>query len=165
LKNQRLNIFLFARVVLIMGAKPTHGRNGAMSRFHIPFQFFVGENIFPPGEYAVTRHLPNLYQGMVRIQRRERDLTVIIQPPMPLGRIQDKLRDKSMLVFTRYGDRYFLSEVWLIGDSVGRRLVPSPLEQEFIFGTEQSDWRGKPEKVILYIGDSLSGEMASSSGE
>ncbi|MFI5175466.1 MAG: hypothetical protein ACHQKY_11445 [Terriglobia bacterium] len=165
MKSQRVRIFLVASVLFIMGAEPTHGQNGGMSRFQIPFQFTVGDNIFPPGEYAVTRHLPNFYQGMVRIQKREGDLTVIIQPLMPLARVQDKLRDKSTLVFTRYGNQSFLSEVWLTGDSVGRRLVRSPLEQELALGVEQADRRGEPEKVVLCAGDSLRGDTESGIGK
>ena len=38
--------------------------------------------------------------------------------------------DKSMLVFHRYGEEYFLREVWAAGAGTGRELIKSHTERE-----------------------------------
>jgi hypothetical protein len=53
--------------LILMGAESARSQTDAMATFNIPFQFLVGENIFPPGGYTITRHLPNLYLGVLRI--------------------------------------------------------------------------------------------------
>ncbi len=40
------------------------------------------------------------------------------------------LKSESKLVFNRYGDRYFLSQVWTEGNSQGRQLLMSDREKE-----------------------------------
>jgi hypothetical protein len=38
--------------------------------------------------------------------------------------------EKSKLVFHRYGNHYFLSQIWMAGDNVGQQLPKSHLETE-----------------------------------
>ena len=97
--------------LILMGAGSARGQNDGMARFNVPLDFLVGENIFPPGEYMITHHLPALYRGVLRIHQRKGNLGMIIQPPMPLAGSRDKIADKGMLVFNGYGNRTFLSEV------------------------------------------------------
>ena len=39
-------------------------------------------------------------------------------------------KTESKLIFNRYGDRYFLSQVWTAGNSSGRQLLKSDREKE-----------------------------------
>jgi hypothetical protein len=41
-----------------------------------------------------------------------------------------KAADKTKLVFRCYGDRYFLSEIWIEGSQTGRKLPKSAHESE-----------------------------------
>lgn len=154
MKKQGRKILVMIWALILMGAGSARGQNDGMTTFSIPFHFLVGENIFPPGEYTITRHLPTLYRGVLRIHQREGNLGMIIQPPMPLASRRDKMADKGMLVFNRYGNRTFLSEVWIPGDNVGRKVAPSRLEQELAYVSEQTRKRGRPEKVTLHAGES-----------
>jgi hypothetical protein len=38
--------------------------------------------------------------------------------------------EKSKLVFHRYGNRYFLKQIWMAGDNAGQQLPKSRLETE-----------------------------------
>jgi len=41
-----------------------------------------------------------------------------------------KASQQTKLVFTRYGDQYFLSEIWMAGTTVGQKLPKSRRERE-----------------------------------
>jgi hypothetical protein len=54
------------------------------------------------------------------------------------------------LVFNRYGDQYFLSQVWPAGQDDGRVLTRSKVEEEL------ASRSGKPEVVALLVSGSRS---------
>src|SRR5712691_1696430 len=90
----------------------------------IPFAFVVGDQSMPAGEYAARAASADGKGLMIRSadgRRAAIRLTNAIQPR----------RDESdaRLVFHRYGERYFLAEVWSGGDSTGRQLLKSRQER------------------------------------
>ncbi|PYX30591.1 MAG: hypothetical protein DMG80_11925 [Acidobacteria bacterium] len=65
--------------------------------------------------------------------------------------IQNKeVQQESNLVFRRYGDQYFLGEVWISGRSTGRELPSS--RKERLTKQESAKHGGNPEKVAV-VGD------------
>jgi hypothetical protein len=44
--------------------------------------------------------------------------------------VKTEIQTASKMIFNRYGDRYFLSEVWTAGYSRGRQLLKSAREME-----------------------------------
>lgn len=91
----------------------------------IPFDFTVGSKLFTPGEYVVR---PNLTHAVLAIQSVDGH-SAAMALTLPLQAINK--RGRARLVFNRYGDRYFLSQVWA-NSSQGRELTPSPAERELI---------------------------------
>lgn len=91
---------------------------------NIPFEFVVGDHAMPSGKYttnvassdgkALMIQSADAKNGVVR-------LTNSIQRQGP--------RTNARLVFHRYGDRYFLAEVWNGGDSTGLQLIKSRQER------------------------------------
>jgi len=87
----------------------------------IPFAFVVADRTLPPGHYIVNRlndnlgihagQNPNLFVPTHSAQR-------------PAG------ENTSKMVFHRYGDTYFLEEVWVGSSSIGRALFPSRAEHK-----------------------------------
>jgi hypothetical protein len=60
------------------------------------------------------------------IQSADRQVAMIVLPnACTLGK-----RQKTKLVFHRYGDRYFLAQVWTAGSDQGRELPKSRRETE-----------------------------------
>ena len=89
----------------------------------IPFEFSVGDKSLAAGQYAIGRI--NSDGTLMRISNREEGasrLTTSVQVNEP--------KEQTVLVFNRYGDRYFLSEVWLAGEKEGRQIVKSRSEKE-----------------------------------
>jgi len=84
----------------------------------IPFQFVVGETILPSGEYTIRSI--NTNQVLAISGAGQKSVMFITNAcGSPRKSAQTKL------VFARYGDRYFLSEMWTEGNSTGRKLLKS----------------------------------------
>jgi hypothetical protein len=90
----------------------------------IPFDFHVGENTLPAGQYEVMS--TSAAREAIRVRSTENGNVAI-----RLTNTAYKLRPakKGVLVFHRYGNRYFLSEVWTAGQSTGRQLLKSSREK------------------------------------
>jgi hypothetical protein len=89
---------------------------------NIPFEFNVGDKTLPAGQYSVARI--NSDGTQLRISNREDGASRLTQT------VQDnEPKEQSVLVFNRYGDRYFLSQVWLTGERVGREMLKSRSEK------------------------------------
>ena len=85
----------------------------------VPFEFIVGDKTLPSGRYTISPSSDTNKALMIRGRSSAIRLTNEIQPT----------KDKTArLVFHRYGERYFLSEVWMGGDSTGRKLLKSRQE-------------------------------------
>ena len=93
----------------------------------IPFDFTVGERKFSAGEYSVSRALQGSGDLVVQLSSADGHAlmtqltyTVITKSPKEDGRF----------VFHKYGDEYFLFEVWAAGADTGRVLIKSRAERE-----------------------------------
>ena len=88
----------------------------------VPFSFYMGSIAMPQGAYTVAE----LAHGSV-ISLRSKDTTKSITAQAIAGK---KEAGPARLVFHRYGESYFLAEIWTGDGSVGEALGPSPREKE-----------------------------------
>jgi hypothetical protein len=86
----------------------------------IPFSFSVNGATLPPGDYFISPGVPA--PGMVVIRGTRSVLTITI----PSGVRDDR---EPHLVFHKYGDEYFLREVWTLGGS-GYDLLETRAERD-----------------------------------
>ena len=91
---------------------------------NVPFEFSVGYKSMPAGEYSVQT-IPSASDGLM-IQSTDGKISAL--------RLSDatetsKDKPKARLVFHRYGERYFLAEVWNGADNTGRQLRQSQEER------------------------------------
>jgi hypothetical protein len=114
-------ILSFAVLILPL---PLPAQTGSL-RANIPFQFVVGKQRMPAGYYEIA---PKGDAGQLLLLRHRDGNRAV----MPLThRIEGIGTDRAgKLIFHRYGDRYFLSQVWFSGLSAARELTPSKLELE-----------------------------------
>ena len=89
---------------------------------NVPFEFQVQDRALPAGTYTVQEATAS---GVIMLRNEETGKAINILAPVPMSATSGD----SKLVFNRYGDRYFLSQVWLGGD-VGHGLYKSHLEKE-----------------------------------
>ena len=86
---------------------------------NIPFEFVVADQTLPAGKYQVHRAIGNALKISTRDAAAFR-LTNEIEPS------KDR---RARLVFHRYGNRYFLAEVWTGAGEAGRQLLKSRQER------------------------------------
>jgi hypothetical protein len=92
---------------------------------NIPFQFVAGDVTLPAGEYRVEKLDGN--SAVLLIHCSDPNTSVMVMTHAAQAK---KLQIQSILVFNRYDNRYFLSQVWTAGSIRGRQLPKSPLEKE-----------------------------------
>ncbi len=90
----------------------------------IPFQFTVGDRAMPSGKYAVQA--TSSHRKMLLIQSADAKCSAI-GLTNSIG--SAKANERAKLVFHRYGERYFLAEVWSGGSDTGRELWKSRQER------------------------------------
>lgn len=91
----------------------------------IPFAFTAGRMALPAGEYRVQKSPADSVMVLIRGTNQSVAALVTSMPTLANAR-----QVQSKLVFHRYGDRYFLSQLWMAGYSRGRELAPSAKERE-----------------------------------
>jgi hypothetical protein len=89
----------------------------------LPFDFVAGSRTLPAGQYTVSQPV-NTSVVAFRSARGAPGVVVLTNRVESPGR-----REIAKLVFHRYGDRYFLSEVWGTEDS-GSQLRKTAQERE-----------------------------------
>jgi hypothetical protein len=92
---------------------------------NVPFDFTAGSTTLPAGEYSILKS--TIDTSLLTIQRADLSVSIII-PTM--AAVSSDRQSESRLIFHRYGDRYFLSQVWSAGNSRGRVLSKSASEKE-----------------------------------
>jgi len=88
----------------------------------IPFAFTVANHTVPAGHYNVTR----LGETTLRISSPHGQGTVVLTHAVA-GKAPES---KGKMVFHRYGESYFLSEVWVADNGTGRKIFQSRAEEK-----------------------------------
>jgi hypothetical protein len=89
----------------------------------VPFSFVVGDKELPAGSYWIQP--TSIGSGILRIAGTENSKSIV--------RLTSSVRrsdtGRGKLVFHRYQDQYFLSQIWSSGESDGRQLMKSNREK------------------------------------
>ena len=116
---------------------------GTKIRASIPFDFTVKGKTLPAGEYEVSRVMDEPITLLLRNVHDKHDEVVVETEPV-IGRMTPK-RDE--LIFNRYGESYFLSEVFTAGEQTGEELYPTHREREL--RSEMARNQAGPETVTV----------------
>jgi hypothetical protein len=112
-------------------------------RAKIPFDFNVGDNKLPAGDYTFSR-LSGISDNKVISVRNADDSAHVFQ--WTFGDQVLTPKNQSTLVFHKYGDQYFLEQIWTGGETEGTLLPESRGERTVrrqIAQTQQSNMSGK----------------------
>ena len=122
MKNYAVIAVVACIAFVSLAAVPGHGQ--ASTKADVPFDFCVGRGVLPAGEYSIGRigwSSQSLYLSSgVR--------WVEIMTPMTTESKTDL--ETSKLVFHRYGNEYFLAEIWTSNDNAVRKLAGHPRERQ-----------------------------------
>jgi len=122
MKKENFYPLLAAMVmVLAVGTVSAQVSNGVKA--DIPFAFTIANQTLPAGQYTVHK-LNDL--GSLTVTGKGSG-SAMIQSHRVVSSTPQKL---TKLVFHKYGDRYFLYQIWVQGEDTGRELAKTPLERE-----------------------------------
>ena len=126
MKKQTLTVLAMASLLALLAVVSVHADPGSEVRAGIPFDFIVGNTAYPTGTYAVQYTNP---QGVfvIHIGEDESRLTLLWSNTVPAKSRED---NAPGLIFHRYGDQYYLTQVWAGGDIDGRELPKFHRERE-----------------------------------
>jgi len=112
-----------AAIVLLLSAGSAYAQS-ELCTFKVPFSFVVGETVLTAGEYHITK---DRAPGTLQLWGSDRHTILVFA-----GDIQTlDASTQTKLVFHRYDDRYFLSQLWIEGQNRGRE-VPIGREERQI---------------------------------
>ena len=116
-------------------------------RAKIPFDFNVGEKKLPAGKYTFSRLSGFSDNHAMSVSNADASVHVF-QSTFEASAL--KAKNESTLVFHKYGDLYFLEQIWSIGEQDGTQLSESRSERTIrqqLAQTRQSNLSGKVTKV------------------
>jgi hypothetical protein len=120
----KTKLTLFAAVLGLLVTTAASAQTVKM-KAHVPFSFIVNRATLPAGDYRVDS-IDN--QGRVLAFRDRNSKTTILVGTNSC--IRTKGIEDGKLTFHRYGDRYFLKQIWVAGNDAGHELPPSSREKE-----------------------------------
>src|SRR5437867_6127349 len=80
---------------------------------NIPFEFNINDKTLPAGEYRVQP--VDSTSQVLMIQSNDRKESAIVLMTSVTGKAQEQAK----LIFHRYGNHYFLAQVWVDGETEG----------------------------------------------
>ena len=123
MKSTIVKIFAIAGLLVMLASASVRAQTGSRVSINIPFDFTAGTARLKAGTYDVKR----VSDRALAIRSLDGKKTALVNAPLTVGS-----RDSNAgrrLVFNKYGDQYFLSQVWLEVDS-GRQLFPTTAEMK-----------------------------------
>jgi hypothetical protein len=109
--------------IALAGVVAVHAQDKTVTA-NVPFSFYVGASAMPQGAYRVDGLLNG---GVVCIRSKETEATKAITTMSVIGKAVD---EPARLVFHRYGDVYFLSQIWTGAGPKGMAITRSKREKE-----------------------------------
>jgi len=91
----------------------------------VPFDFSDGSNVFQAGKYTIQPVGTNGTIGILIRSNNGKAYGVRLSS----NTVAPSPKDQTELVFHRYGEQYFLSQVWTAGDTLGLQLPKSSIER------------------------------------
>jgi|SRR5215213_3733030 len=118
-------ISLVAIFTLVAAASAAQAQSRKEYTANIPFEFTVGNDTLPAGQYTITNVQTADGTVIMHVRAKGQDGVTRLTNRV---HVSDR-RQKSVLVFNRYGERSFLAEMWSAGESEGRQLPKSRSER------------------------------------
>lgn len=139
MKKLAINTFAILSLVLVVSAVSYAQGTRLVKKVEIPFEFSVNNKVLPAGVYNVERTNDNvLFIRSEDNKEASASLTVAVEA--------NAAQESGSMVFHRYGDTYFLFQVWERGAANGRQLLKSRNEKSVESETEES---AAPSNVVV----------------
>lgn len=121
MKNQ---LFALIGLGLLLATASAYAQTGVV-KANVPFNFIVDKTQAPAGQYMI--HNVGSSGTAMTIESQDRSLVKLV---LPNACESAQVQEKSKLVFHRYGNQYFLAQIWTAGNDRGRELPQTEQERE-----------------------------------
>ena len=127
MKKAYLRTFLlFGLFAILAAAAPARAQSAREQTASVPFSFNVGDKTFPAGLYRVRQVNPASDRVAIEIKSADGRLGKVTLTSFVHSR---GAAERARLVFARYGEHYFLTEVWTPALDAGLALPTSRSER------------------------------------
>ena len=92
----------------LLGSSPVLAQSRSSATADIPFSFQANDTMLASGHYAVTHYTSS--GGVFKLSNQDTQHSIFIN-----GHAPSPGQDDPKVVFHRYGDRYYLAQVWING--------------------------------------------------
>lgn len=143
--NKRV-IAILATTMLFatLGVASAQAQDAGNMYLTIPFDFAVAGKMLPAGEYCVRRSIAGT-RSVTEFQNSKATERLYLPPTHPVQ--SGTIQSASKLVFNRYGNQYFLSQVWIAGRTAGEELTKTSRER--LLQRELARQAAKPETIAI----------------
>lgn len=138
MKTQLKNIAISCLFVMLAIAS-AQAQTPSRAEVTVPFDFSAGTAKFKAGVYTVKRSTGTT----LVIRSLDGKTKALLNAPLTVG--SRDAEPGQRLVFNKYGDQYFLSQIWLTVD-FGRQLFPSNGETKAARNYKLANDDAKPER-------------------
>ena len=121
MQKTSFKLLMTLSVMVLLLASSAFAQTPELIYVNVPFEFTVGSKTLPAGEYTVRQ----INSSRLLIQSRDYHHAVIAMTHDAQAKAEPK---NAQLLFARYGDQYFLYQVFTQGTSRGRELPKSEIE-------------------------------------
>jgi hypothetical protein len=126
MKRQAIRTMTQLGLFVILAATSAYAQAGGSQQANVPFDFNVGSQTLPAGRYLFERINRQTIQETILLRTAEgRAIMMVRMMPADARSKQEHAR----LIFHRYGERYFLSQLVTPGDDFGLELPKSRFER------------------------------------
>jgi hypothetical protein len=123
MKKLTINAFTLLSLIFSLSAISVYAQSKTLiSKVEIPFDFSIRDKTLPAGIYRVERIFYD-----VLIIRSEDSQEVSVSLTMPVR--AKEIPETGQLLFHRYGESYFLFQIWEPGSNDGRQFSKSRTER------------------------------------
>ena len=146
MKKLYVSIFLlFGLFAILAATAPARAQSVQEQTANITFTFNVGDKTFPAGLYRVRQLNPASDRVALEIKSEDGRLSKIMLTSFVRP---GKNTEQARLVFTRYGEQYFLTTVWTHAQDEGLALPTSRSERTLARKAEER----APERMSIALG-------------
>ena len=126
MRKQFFRTFIMSGLFMIAAAGSMFAQAPLKVVVDVPFDFVIGDKTLPAGEYSVKSIASGRADTLLVQSADRRSASIILTHGVQAASVQKEAK----LLFTQRGNRYFLSQVWTPGISVGRMIPKSRLQRE-----------------------------------
>jgi hypothetical protein len=127
MKQKAFRTMIGLSLFVILAATSAYAQAGGPQHANVSFNFIIGSQTLPAGRYIIERINRQTIQETILLRTTDGRAIMMVRT-MP---VQTKSRqEQARLIFHRYGQRHFLSQLVTSGDDFGLKLPKSRLERK-----------------------------------